>query len=321
MRIRSGQPRLDDLFAAARDGVIHARALVALGVPETTVYRRCRDGGPWQRLAPGIVLLATGHPTPDQLVTAALMHGGPEAMITGIHAYRRHGVRRGPPLPSTLHLLVPHARQVRNTDLMHVERTRRLPESILRGGVPLAPPTRAVVDAVRRIRSRREITEVVSDAVQRGLCTVAQLSGELNEGGRRGSSTPRLVLHDVGAGVRSAAEGDAKKVWRRSGLPEPWWNAPIRDAGGRLLGIADAWWDNVALAWEINSFEWHLSPADYAREQEKRARFTALGIGVLPTTPKRLRTHRSEVLDELRGAYKAAAARPRPDVRAERVHQ
>src|ERR1700754_5127072 len=48
MRIRSGQPRLYVLFAAARDGVIHARALVALGVPETTVYRRCRDGGPWQ---------------------------------------------------------------------------------------------------------------------------------------------------------------------------------------------------------------------------------------------------------------------------------
>jgi hypothetical protein len=316
MRMRAGSPHLDELLAAAHDSVIRARELVELGVPETTVYRRCRDGGPWQLLAPGIVLMATGHPAPDQLATAALMHGGPESMITGLYACHRYGIRRGPQLPATLHLLVPHARQIRNTALMYVERTKRLPTPIIRGGFPLAPTARAVTDAARRLRSRREITELVSDAVQRRLCTVAQLSGELTEGGRRGSSTPRRVLQDVSAGVLSAAEADARRLWQRSGLPEPWWNAPVHSADGRLLGIADAWWDDVALAWEINSFEWHLAPEDYAREQEKRARFAAAGVSVLPTLPRRLRTHRAEVLDELRRAHKAAAAHPRPDVKA-----
>ena len=66
----------EHLRAAAHDGVVTARALVALGVPESTVYHRCRDGGPWQRLAPGIILMTTGHPTTGQLVTAALLHGG-----------------------------------------------------------------------------------------------------------------------------------------------------------------------------------------------------------------------------------------------------
>lgn len=309
-------PDPDNLFAASRDGVIRARDLVELGLQETTVYRRCRDGGPWQRLAPGIVLMTTGHPTPDQLAIASLMHGGPQGVITGLHACRRHGVRRGPQLPPGVHLLVPHTRQVRNTELMVVERTKRLPVPIVRGGFPLAPPARAVCDAVRRLRSQREITELVSDAVQRGLCTAAQLSVELTEGGRRGSSTPRRVLQDVSAGVRSAAEADAKRLWERSGLPEPWWNARVCDADGRLLGIADAWWDDVALAWEINSFEWHLAPDDYAREQEKRARFAAVGVNVLPTLPRRLRTHRAEVLDELKKAYASSAARPRPRVRA-----
>lgn len=316
MRRRAGSPHPDDLIAAAFDSVIKARKLVELGVPETTVYRRCRDGGPWQRLAPGIVLMKTGHPTPDQLATAALIHGGPECMITGLHACHRYGVRRGPLLPRTLHLLVPHNRQVRNTDLMHVERTRRLPTPVVREGYPLAPPARAVIDAARRLRSRREITELVSDAVQRRLCTVTQLSIELSEGGRRGSSTPRTVLEDVRAGVLSAAEADAKKLWRSSGLPEPWWNARVYGVDGGLLGIADAWWDDVCLAWEINSFEWHLAPEDYAREQEKRARFAAAGVNVLPTLPRRMRTHRNEVLEELRRAYQAAAAHPRPNVRA-----
>jgi hypothetical protein len=289
---------------------------MALGLPESTVYERCRDGGPWQLLAPGIVLMATGHPTEEQLVAAALLHGGPEAMITGLHACRRHGVRRGPSLPTTLHILVPHARQVRNTDLMHVERTHRLPRPLRRAGIPLAPPPRAVSDAVRRIRSGRDIAELVSDAVQRGLCTAAQISAELDGGGRRGTATPRRVLLDVSAGVRSAAESDARKLWHRSGLPEPWWNAKVYDAAGGLLGIADAWWDDVALAWEINSYEWHLAPEHYAREQEKLARFAVLGVAVLPTLPSKLRGRPDEVLSELRMAHDAAASRPRPPVRA-----
>jgi histone H3/H4 len=218
-----------------------------------------------------------------------------------------------------LHVLVPHARQVRNTDLMHVERTSRLPRPHLRRGIPLAPVPRAVADAVRRLRSKADVAELVSDAVQRKLCTVAQLSAELDDGGRRGSATPRRVLLDVRAGVRSAAEADARKLWRRSGLPEPWWNAHVHDAGGRLLGVVDAWWDDVALACEINSYEWHLAPEDYAREQEKLAGLTALGVIVLPTLPTRMRGRADEVLRELGSAYAAAQARPRPDVRARTV--
>ena len=38
-----------------------------------------------------------------------------------------------------------------------------------------------------------------------------------------------------------------------------------------------AWWDDIALAWEINSFAWHLAPEDYAREQARTARFTGRG--------------------------------------------
>jgi len=57
----------DHLRTAAADGVITAQALVALGVPESTIYHRCRDGGPWQRLAPGVILMTTGHPTTGQL--------------------------------------------------------------------------------------------------------------------------------------------------------------------------------------------------------------------------------------------------------------
>jgi hypothetical protein len=308
----------EHLRAAAADGVITARALVALGVPESTVYHRCRDGGPWQRLAPGVVLLTTGHPTGGQLVAAALLHGGRDAVLTGLEACRRHGVRRGPAAEPPVHVLVPHTRQVRSAASIQVERSRRMPQLVVRDGVPLAPVPRAVVDAARRLRSARDITELLADPVQRGLCTVAQLSAELAECGRRGSAVPRRVVREVSAGIRSAAEADARRLWRRSGLPEPWWNAPVHDLGGRLLGIADAWFDEVALAWEINSREWHLNPGDYEREQQRTARFIATGVPVLPTPPSRLRTDARAVLAELRSAYGHAASRRRPAVRAAR---
>ena len=64
-----------------------------------TVARRCQDGGPWRRLLPGIVLLGSGPATRQQEITAALMYGGPEALVTGLEACRRHGVRRGPAPP------------------------------------------------------------------------------------------------------------------------------------------------------------------------------------------------------------------------------
>lgn len=304
------------LRAAATNDVIRAHVLVAAGVPESTVYARCRAGGPWQLLLPATVLLNSGRPTPDQLVMASLVYAGPDALVTGIEAAHRHGVRRGPKPDGRVHLLVPHNQQTASARHVVVERTRRMPEAVVRGGVPLAPVSRAVVDAARRLASPREATELMADAVQRGLCTVGQLSSELDAAQRRGTAVPRAVLLDVSAGIRSVAERDAKAVWQRCGLVEPWWNASVYDAQGMFLGIVDAWWDDVALAWEINSLAWHLGPQDYAREQARTALFTAAGVPVLPTLPKRLTEDAAAVRRELLEAYRHAASRPRPSVRA-----
>ena len=92
----------------------------------------------------------------------------------------------------------------------------------------------------------------------------------------------------------------------------------MHDLDGRFLGTADAWFDEVALAWEINSLAWHLNPADYEREQERTARFVAAGVPVLPTQPVRMRSDERAVMGELRAAYDHAASRPRPPVRATR---
>jgi hypothetical protein len=296
--------------------VIRARLLVDLGVPERTVYARCRDGGAWRRLLPGIILLSNGSPTREQMLTAALMHGGTTAMITGLEACRRHGVRRGPAPTDTVHLLVAHARQANSTGFVVVERTHRLPVPTRVDGFPMAPVARACTDAARRLHARGDVTELLADAVQRGLCSVQELVAELDGGTRKGTATPRSVLAEVSAGVRSAAEDRAKRLWPSTGLPTPWWNATVFNAKGEQVGIADCWLDDVAMVWEIESTEWHLDPASHDRSIAKAARFAAHGALYLPTKPSMLRLDRPGTIRMLKAAYEQASARPRPPLHA-----
>ena len=302
----------------ARDGVIRTAALRGLGVPGPTISRRCCDDGRWRRLLPGVVLLSNGPPTGRQRVVAGLLYGGNDAVITGLEACRRLGVRRGPDPAGQVHILVPDGRQLRSSQFVVVERTTRMPAPLLRDGVPLAPADRACLDAARRLHKASEITELIADSVQRGLCTPAQLAAELREGSQRGSAAPRRVLADVADGVRSTAERDAKRLVQRSGLPLPWWNVPVYTACGRLLGIADGWFDEVALAWEINSYAWHLNPEAYAREISRTADMTAENVMVLPVLPTSLHRDPTGSMATLVAAYNAAAQRPRPPVRAVR---
>jgi hypothetical protein len=307
------------LRRSARDGVIRTAALRGLGVPGATITNRCCEGGRWQRLLPGVVLLTSGSPTRRQEISAALLYGGPHAVLTGIEACRRHGVRRLPDPNGRVHVLVPDDRQLRSCEFVTVERTTRMPTPLIRDGMPITPIARACLDAARRLRSTAEITELIADAVQRQLCAPAQLAAELQEGSQRGSAMPRRVLADVAEGVRSTAERDAKRLLAGSGLPDPWWNAEVRVVGGRLLGIADAWFDEVALTWEINSYAWHLLPRSYAREVKRTAEMAAAGISVVPVLPTALRNDPSGSLADLVAAYRAAEARPRPPVVAVRA--
>jgi hypothetical protein len=70
------------------------------------------------------------------------------------------------------------------------------------------------------------------------------------------------VLHEVGVGVHSVAEIDAQKLAARSTVLPPFrWNVPVRDERGAFIAIPDAWADDVALAWEIDSYEFTCLPS------------------------------------------------------------
>jgi hypothetical protein len=299
----------------SRSGVIRAATLIEHGMDSRTIYRRCLPGGPWRRLLPGVILLQNAQPSEEQRVTAALLHAGAEAMVTGAEACRRYGLDTTQfPMPAgEIHLLIPHGRRVISSGFVLIERTHRHPQAVVRAGVPLAPLPRAVLDAVRRVRVVDPVQKLLIAAIQQGRCSPASLFHELECGSTRGTALPRRLLAEVGP-ARSIAETDAMDLLRGSGLPQPMWNVKVLDPGGGYLGRPDGWWDDVALAWEIDSYQFHFEASDYARTVERNSRYAAAGILVIQTLPSEIRNNPAAVLRTLAAAHEAASARARPPV-------
>ncbi|MFI5563881.1 hypothetical protein ACIA2T_31740 [Amycolatopsis japonica] len=215
-----------------------------------------------------------------------------------------------PDHPFLVHLLVPLEHKVGSAGHVIVERTTRLPQPIMIDGVPLAPLVRAVLDSCRRLGSRQDVSALLADAVQR-WASLPELFAELDAGSSRGTAIPREALHRIADGARSAAEVDAMKVWRMTGLPEPLWNHELRDENGEYIATADGYFAAVGLAWEIDSYDFHFGKQQYAATVARNARYAAAGIVVLQTLPSRLRTEPKRVAAELVAAHRAALARNR----------
>jgi hypothetical protein len=261
-------------------------------------------------------VLQSGEPTRDQLVHAALVYARPDGVITGVEAARRHGLHRLP-VSDEIHVLIGEHRRLSSSGLIVAERTGRLPEPLIRDGVPVVPLERAVVDALRRCPDRDEVRALLAEVLGARRTTVARLRDELEAGSQRGTGLVREVLVELEEGIRSAVEGWAHELHASSDLPPVLWNPSVYRADGRFLGRPDAWFDDVGLAWEIDSLEFHPEGDDATAR--RRADFVAERVVVVHHRPRRLRNEPQRVIEEVWSHYLLARSRPRPPVRAFRI--
>ena len=114
----------------------------------STIARRVQDG-PWDRSAFGVISLFGPPQTIVQRLAAAVLYGGPGAVLSGAAAARLHGLERLPSMPpGTALVLVEHRRHRVSRPPITVERTTRLPE---------VDDVRALLaEAVQRGFTRRE---------------------------------------------------------------------------------------------------------------------------------------------------------------------
>ena len=289
--------------------VIGRDQALACGLTLAALRHRIRPGGPWQRLLPGVYLAVTGAPTSKHREMAALLYAGPSSALTGLAAARRHGLKV--PHDGPVDVLVPvHVRR-QSAGFVRIQHTTRMPTEVcVADEVRYVLPARAVADAARSLTSARDVRALVAQAIQRQLCSIEMLAIELEQGPDRGSAALRAALEEVRAGVRSAPEGDLRRLIQRGKIPGPVFNARLY-AGGRLIAVVDAWWEEAGVGAEVDSKAYHYSAGDWQRTMARHDRLVARGVLLLHFTPRQIRTEPDEVAAQIRAALAAGRNRAR----------
>ena len=300
------QERLAELLRR-QHGVIGRDQALGCGLTKKALAYRIRADGPWQRLLPGVYLAGTGAASAQQRDVAALLHAGPRSVLTGLAAVRRHSLRVG--VPSVVTVLVPPGVRRQSTGFVRILRSTRMPaEFCVDGEVRFVLAARAIGDAARSLRSRREVRALVAQAIQQQRCSIAMLMDELEQGPTKGSGLLRAALAEVEAGIRSVPEGDLRQLIRRAKLPMPVFNARLY-CGGKLVAIADAWWEEAGVAVEVDSKEYHYSVEGWEGTMRRHDRLVAEGVLLLHFTPRQIRTAPEEVVARIRAALAAGQRR------------
>lgn len=315
MSMKRGGARIDaKVIAAASDrGLVKTSHLLELGVASKTIVRRTLPDGIWSRALPGLVFLKNRSLTPMERATAVSIYCGSDAAISGRAGLALHGLGTSGSFEETF-ALIPESQHRKSVGFAVVERTWRMPTAEIKSGLRVAPIVRCLCDAVRRMRNTEQCMALIASVVQRGAATVDAIMKELDAGSTRGTAMPRRVLRELAAGAHSVAEAQAQKLYARSGLPAMQHNVAVYDEHGKFLLIADSWLDDVALDWEIDSLEYHLSPAAHRATVERRERAQNAGIIVVTHLPSDIRDDPERVLSDLRARYGQAKSRARPNV-------
>jgi hypothetical protein len=289
------------LSVDAPDGVITTARLRASGFSASRIAARCRPGGPWQRLLPGVLLLGAGAPTRRQQIRAAVARFGGEAVVSGADALCALGARH--PVGRGIHLLVSPACRMTPGEFVLTQRTGRLPEPVVIDGIPFAPPARATIDAARRELDPRRLRRLLRLPLYWGLCSKSQLCAELEAGNQRGSAAVRSALDHLDTTAGTFAHGVAGELLAQTPVPPPSWDVSVCDTLGRTIAVADAWWDELALAWQFVS-----------GKPLPQLALKAAGVVVVRTTVEDMRTAPDAVRKEIVSAFLKAGKRARPRV-------
>ncbi|MFC9431158.1 hypothetical protein [Streptomyces sp. NPDC056987] len=276
------------LSADVRSRVLSSAQLREYGVPAGRAAARCRAGGPWQQLLPGVFLLHAGPPTAEERLHAVLLYAGrptaaaagevpvqpgPSAtqatapatgpapapystvMVTGLAALALYGFASAPPLLALerIDVLVPRTRRLRSTGYARLIRAHVLPLPELIDGRPVAPVARAVADAVAHLSDAPSVVEVLTEAVRSGHCDPATVVRELSQSGLLSRQHVVDAVDTLLTEGRALAEGRLYELVRSYGLPEPVWNVDLRLPGGPHLGGVDAYWPERAVAIELDT--------------------------------------------------------------------
>jgi hypothetical protein len=288
--------------------VISRRQLLTAGVDDVTTYRKIRSGQ-WRKLLPGVVLVVADSLGTEQKRVAAGLYGGEQSQITGLGALHWYGFRQAP-VTDKIHLLVPHATRRRSAGFVVVQRTLALDRAERDADLyRLVSPARAVVDACRSLTELRDVRAIVAEAVQARHTSALTIDEEIRRAARSRTGLARQALTEVIAGVRSAPEAELRDITGRSSLlPEILWNPTLTTLDGRPLPTPDGWIDDVGIALEVDSAEYHSKDEGWTTTLDRHNSLARYDVQVLHLTPSQIRAAPRAVLATIEETYRSRVA-------------
>jgi hypothetical protein len=294
-------------------GLVSVAQLLDSGLTRSAVRARLRRE--WCYVLPRVISTTRGALTEDQRLVAALLFAGEGAVVASLTAATWHGVRAAR-LDRLVRVVIPANRHVRGTGFVVVTRTTRPDAGTwARGPLVISSPARSVADAAREAGADAARALVI-EAMQRRLVGPGQLRHELIAGPHAGSTGLREALAEAEKGAWSVPEADLARLVAASSILPPMLANPVLTVNGARLPTPDGWFDDVGLAVQVHSRQFHAGELDWEATVASDGIFAEHGIPLIAVTPRQIATEPTAVVRRTENAYLAAKARPRPPVTA-----
>ncbi len=297
-------------LAEGQHSVVSWRQARAMGAPRKALARRSISPD-WEAVSPRVLRLRGSVRTFEQRCVAAALDAGTRAALSHKSAarlWRLPGFVDG-----EIHVSRPRGGTRQPTVLGALHEPRALPASHLtvRDAVAVTTVARTIFDLAGVVHPAR-LERALDNALGRRLTTpraLHEVTNDLAEHGRRGSTLMRTLLAERGAAYtapESGLEARFLSLLRSSGLPEP--SRQVDVGGAQWIGRVDFAYSDARILVEIDSAVHHSSKLDLEADNRRDAALIEAGFSVVRITDDQVWSRPREAVAAVRCALARAAA-------------
>ena len=297
-------------LAARQHGVVAHWQLMQAGLGRQAVKHRVRTGR-LHRVQFGVYAVGHAALTWYGRCMAAVLSYGPGAVLSHRTAAALWEIRRSSS-PIVEVTVAERGRHARGGIRLHRVRGLHADDRAVHEGIPVTSVARTLLDFAE-VAPPRELERAVEEAERRRIFDLREIEGLCERSpGRRGCPRLARVLAAHSGPpprTRSELERDFLDLTRDAALPQPLVNGEVVDLE------VDFVWHEQRLAVELDSREFHLTPAAFERDRMRDAALQLTGYRVVRITHRRLANEPAEVAEVLRSLLGTSAPAARPPAR------
>ena len=280
-------------LAERQHGVVSIRQLLGpLGYSQSAV-QRAAAGGRLHPLHRGVYAVGYSHVSKTGMCLAAVLAGGPGALLSHISAAWLWEISRRDPAP--FEVTGPWSRRPRPPIRLHRARNLTAEDRYVLDNIPITTLPRTYLD-LAATTSRYNLERALDSGEQRGLFDLGPVEAVLaRNAGHPGAGRLRraLGIYRPPNVLRSELEGRFLERVRRAGLPSPSTNITI--SGYEL----DVYWSRERFVVELDVYETHGTHAAFENDRLRQEDLLLLGIGMTRVTGPRFDREPTQVIERV----------------------